>query len=635
MPNPWERPSTTPDADTKLNAPSQENPPWVRSQDPYASPEELAPSAPTRTRQDIRGHLAAGMRGALEAIPGGTDLSAAVKEYFGNPLTGEEASGDFTRSKRDIEAKNALYAKEHPKSYFAGQVAGTVGSLLAPEAAGANIIGRGLQVERALAKPLTKVFGSALEGELAAKTLMGAGTGAAQGAIHGLGTGVGEERLTNALQEGTLGAILGAPGALAGSAIAAGGRKAGEALGLLSKPAAVPTASEIKNIAQRGYGAAEQAGLSINTSGLNKLLGDVNRSLTKANYSPKYNPEHRILQQHIDSINPGLSGGPRSMSINDLRQVREAVDDIAYNFNNDPSLRRVAARYRKTIDNFMDTLNPSHASVKPGYNAGTTVIAFKQADSVWKQYSKLDELNKAYARSVNNAANARGSKDVSTMYRTQLKNILNDIDTGRDFRWNKDEVDALRQVVHGGMLEKGAEFASRFSPFSRNLISATPIIGAFANPWALTLTGAGAAGDIAKRKLIKEGAKRFEDIVAAGKPAVESGRFGVSPTESLAARTYGVPLATYDALRPRAPTAVMAEDYDKIAPSEDYEQFENPRNTRASGGRLGNRDYPAKRLSRVERAAKRAMDAIALESKPLMDQPDQVIADALKLAAQK
>jgi hypothetical protein len=569
------------------------------------------------------------MRGALEAIPGGTDLGALVKEYTGNPLTGEKASGDFTRSKRDIEAKNALYAKEHPKSYFGGQVAGTIGSLLVPEAAGANIIGRGLQVERALAKPISKVLGSAVEGELVAKGLMGAGTGAAQGAIHGLGTGVGEERLTNAMHEGMLGAILGAPGAVAGSVIAKQGRKAGEALGLLSKPAAVPTASELKNIAQQGYGAAEQAGLRVNTSGLKQLFSDVNQSLTKANYSPKY---HAELQQHINSINPNLSGNPASMSINELRHVREAVDDIAYNFTNDPSLRRVAARYRKTIDNFMDNLNPSHASVKPGYNTGNTVNTFKQADSVWKQYSKLNQLNKSYTRSFNNAANARGNKDVSTMYRTQLKNILNDIETGRDFRWSKDETDALRQVVHGGIGERTAELASRFSPFERTVLSATPIAGAFANPWALALSGAGLAGDFAKRKLIKDSAKRFGDIVAAGKPAVESGRFRVSPTESLAARTYGVPLGTFKGIEPRAPSPVYAED---VAPSEDYEQFENPRNGRAAGGRLGNRDYPAKRLTRVERAAKRAMDAIAHETKPLMEQPDQVIADALKLASGK
>ena len=632
MPNPWDRPLETSREDEAPAEQTSETPPWLRPQNPYASPEELAPSAPLKTRQDLRGHVAAGMRGALEAIPGGTDLGAAVKEYFGNPLTGEKASGDFTRSKRDIEAKNALYAKEHPKSYFAGQVAGTVGSLLAPEAAGANIIGRGLQVERALAKPISKVLGSAVEGELVAKGLMGAGTGAAQGAIHGLGTGVGEERLTNAMHEGMLGAILGAPGAVAGSVIAKQGRKAGEALGLLSKPAAVPTASEIYSVAKQGYDAAEQAGLSINTSGLNKLLGDATQSLTKANYSPKYNTAHQILQQHIDRINPNLSGNPASISINDLRHVRKDVDDIAYNFTNDPSLRRVAARYRKTIDNFLDNLNPSQAAVRRGYNTGDTVNTFKQADSVWKQFAKLDELNKAYTRTFNNASNARGNKDVSTLYRTQLKNILNAIETGHDFRWSKDEVDALRQVVHGGLGERTAELASRFSPFERTVLSATPIAGAFANPWALTLTGAGLAGDFAKRKLIKQSAKRFGDIVAAGKPAVESGRFRVSPTESLAARTYGVPLGTFKGIEPRAPSPVYAED---VAPSEDYEQFESPRNTRASGGRLGNRDYPAKRLSRVERAAKRAMDAIALESKPLMDQPDQVIADALKLASQK
>lgn len=59
------------------------------------------------------------------------------------------------------------------------------------------------------------------------------------------------------------------------------------------------------------------------------------------------------------------------------------------------------------------------------------------------------------------------------------------------------------------------------------------------------------------------------------------------------------------------------------------------REERASGGRLDNRDYPAKRLTRMERAVKRARDAIALETKPLMDQPDHVVARALELATNK
>ena len=64
------------------------------------------------------------------------------------------------------------------------------------------------------------------------------------------------------------------------------------------------------------------------------------------------------------------------------------------------------------------------------------------------------------------------------------------------------------------------------------------------------------------------------------------------------------------------PLPVMAED----------------REQRASGGAVEKRDYPAKRLTRMERAVKRAQDAISLETKPLMDQPDHVIAHALEIS---
>jgi hypothetical protein len=67
------------------------------------------------------------------------------------------------------------------------------------------------------------------------------------------------------------------------------------------------------------------------------------------------------------------------------------------------------------------------------------------------------------------------------------------------------------------------------------------------------------------------------------------------------------------------PLPVMAEDREQ-------------REQRASGGAVGKRDYPAKRLTRMERAVKRAQDAIALETKPLMDQPDHLIAHALELS---
>ena len=65
------------------------------------------------------------------------------------------------------------------------------------------------------------------------------------------------------------------------------------------------------------------------------------------------------------------------------------------------------------------------------------------------------------------------------------------------------------------------------------------------------------------------------------------------------------------------------------------EEHEDDRGPYASGGSVKKRDYPAKRLTRMEKAVKRAQDAIALETKPLMNQPDHVIAQALEIAKVK
>jgi hypothetical protein len=56
---------------------------------------------------------------------------------------------------------------------------------------------------------------------------------------------------------------------------------------------------------------------------------------------------------------------------------------------------------------------------------------------------------------------------------------------------------------------------------------------------------------------------------------------------------------------------------------------ETARPQRASGGKVDKRDYPAKRLTRMERALKRAQNALAEETKPIMQMPDHLVALAL------
>ena len=56
------------------------------------------------------------------------------------------------------------------------------------------------------------------------------------------------------------------------------------------------------------------------------------------------------------------------------------------------------------------------------------------------------------------------------------------------------------------------------------------------------------------------------------------------------------------------------------------------RQNRASGGKIDKRDYPAKRLTRMEKALKRAQTALAEETKPIMKMPDHHVAQVLEQA---
>jgi hypothetical protein len=58
----------------------------------------------------------------------------------------------------------------------------------------------------------------------------------------------------------------------------------------------------------------------------------------------------------------------------------------------------------------------------------------------------------------------------------------------------------------------------------------------------------------------------------------------------------------------------------------------NNREKRASGGKVGKRDYPAKRLTLLEKAARKAHGELANGSKPLMNMPDEHIAHQLNMA---
>lgn len=578
--------------------------------------ERLGATAPTqeepapKTGQGLAGDVAATLRGVQEQVPFARDIGAAANAYIGNPLTGARPTKDFGKAKQELEARNAALAEEHPWSYGAGEGAGGLASLAVPQAAGANLLGRAAKGEALAAKYLTPILGSKAEAGLVTKLGSGALAGATQGAIHGLGTGTGEERLDNAIGEGIAGAPLGVAGSALGHVGGAAARKVAEKLGYATPMAARATAADLYKQSKALYKQAEDAGLQVRSASLNKLHTDIKSKLSKLAYDPSLREEHRGLENALGR----LSNAKIPLTLEELDNIYRSTRPLSLNWTN-PEGRMMANTFRKEFSNFLDQLKPQDIITKKG-SASSIIGDWRNARHVWKQEEKMKLLEQA-ATDAEIDAEIRGvGGDLANAQRKNVGRLLKDIKRQKDFRWSPDEIQAMEEFVKGGVTRKVSRLAGSLSPLHNNMMGKLNLMHLLYSPTTGAIpAAAGVAGKYTEGKLMKAAEENLKDIIAAGGQSAKIP--AANPMTSLKGRAVGVPTTVSPLFTPSAP--VYAED----------------REERAAGGRLGNRDYPAKRLSRVERAAKRAMDSIALETKPLMDQPDQVIADALKLASQK
>lgn len=604
MAGPWEK---------YQKAPASEGP-WTKYRQP-SEPEAETEEQP-KTEQGLRGDTAAFLRGVSEQIPFARDIGAAAKAYVGNPLTGERPTGDFAKSKRALETRNAQLAAEHPWSYGAGEVAGGVGSLAVPEAMGANLIGRGAQAEAAVANKLAPILRSPAEAKLLAGAGTGAVAGAAQGAIHGLGTGTSaEDRLSNATGEALVGAPLGAAGSAVGHLGARAVRKAGELAGVATPKAKLPTSQDILSQASREYDYAKSFGTKVKSSAVNDLYKKIMSDFRKEAYNPGYN-EHAVMNTPLRE----LSSVSQPLTLDDLDILHRMSNAAAKDWTN-PTGQNLARIYRKNFREFMDNLTPNEL-ITPPKQASQAVNAWNNARNLWKKGKKIRELQMAESIAANRAAKSGVGGNFNNLYRSEVEKILAQANkAGGSSPWTIDERRAMEDFVKGGVTQNLARNVGRLSPAHHGMMATAELIAAMSHPGAAAATAAaGLTGRKLEDYLTKAAGEELKSLVAVGGKRANIPKY--NPLESVRGRAVGIPSTTSPVFTPALEAPVFAEDY------EDREE-------RASGGRLSKRDYPAKRLTRVEKALKRAQQSIALETKPLLDHPDEHIAQALDIAMNK
>jgi hypothetical protein len=547
----------------------------------------------------VAGTVAAGLRGMREYLPFARDIGAGAEAL--------RKGVSFEEEKRRQEAMDAALAAEHPYAYGAGEVAGGIGSMLAPEAAGLGLAGKGAKAEEAAAKFIAEKA-PYLASETEAKMLTGLGSGAisgaAQEAVHGLGTGVGEERLEHAAEEAPMGLLGGAAGSVLGHGAARLGRKAGELTGLVEPLAKAPTREELKDIAKTGYKAVKDEYVTFKTKPLQDLYKRTYAALDKAGFDEE---AHKRVMPALNR----LKDAKKPMTLDQLDRINRMLNPISANYQ-EPENRMMAGIIKQNLGDFLDNVKDTDLISKSG--AGQKGIeGLKTGRQYWKQQKKLESLEEAKKTAELRAASTGSGGNFNNAYRQEIRKIYDKNKRGK--LYTPDELQAMREFVMGGSARNLLRMAEVLSPVHHRTMGALELLHGFSNPvGTLGAAGLGYGAHYGEQYLANKAANRLEDIIARG--GSKSTLPSLNPMESIAGRT----AATLAVMAPyNMPNEIVSED----------------RGEYASGGKVGKRDYPAKRLTRMEKAVKRAQQAIALETKPLMERPDEQIAKALEIASNK
>ena len=336
-------------------------------------------------------------------------------------------------------------------------------------------------------------------------------TTAKQDVIGGVAAGAGQE--IGREVGGETGALIGgvlAPVAAGISVIPLNAAK-NTAKNLLDKGAAsslikksAPNIETLKDTARGIYKSLDDSGVSISSKSFDGLADDITGTLKKEGaakvLTDKAIAVSNVIQEQKGSIK----------TLSELDTIRKQAKTVADSL--DPAESRLGVIAVNKIDDFLDNIG---GEITQGKEAGQ---AFKAARDLWQRAKKTELLEQAITNARNQASGFENG------IRTQFRQILKRIDTGKIKGYSKEEKDAIRRVVQGTKAGNVAKFLGKFGVLdgvtSRSLTTASGIGLAGAaggTPAALAVPIIGQISGALAQRLTLNNAKMAQSIIKAGK----------------------------------------------------------------------------------------------------------------------
>lgn len=378
-------------------------------------------------------------------------------------------------------------------SGLTGKIAGTAGEL-APAAVG---IGQALR---------------SLAGKLPSVTT---GETAGRGVVRQLGETTAKQDITGALAAGAGQEIGREVGGETGAMI--GGIVAPIAVGIPISTAktqadkilkkSAPSVDDLKDTARSIYKSLDESGVKIPKNSFDNLADDIERTLRKEGSDVDLTPKAIAVVKRL------VAEKGQDKSLTDIDTLRKVARNAAD--SSDRAESRLGAIAIEKIDDFLDDVG---GQVTQGKTAGE---AFKSARDLWQRARKTEVLDQAIKNAENQASGFENG------IRTQFRQILKKIDTGKLKGYTEEEKAAIRKVVQGTTAGNVARFFGKFGVLDGVTSRSLTTMGGIGLTGAATGSGIAAAtvplfgqmsGALAQRMTLNN-AKMANAMVRAGKNA--------------------------------------------------------------------------------------------------------------------
>lgn len=375
----------------------------------------------------------------------GTALNMAGEAMtFG--LIGDEASaaveslvpGVDYETRRDHYRNNEASLRE--RSPAAGFAADAVGGL-----AGAALpVGAAMQA-----------------GSVPARVAKSIGAGGVMGGLYGFSEGEGglESRLDDAATGTAIGAGAGAVAPVVGSAVQKLANRVPRVAAVRAARQTAKTAEGQRAASGALYDQFQDAGAEISLPAFRRIAGGMNKAMGEIEPNPsmpgplgKPSSGSRKIAKTLMAIDDDMSqfaGQNPGLPLQALDDVRKELGRLGQKV--DPATFRPtrgavsAQRATATLDDMIDNLRPEDI-VDGDYE--TAISALKKARAAWRQSIKTQKVENAIDLSEDYLSGAESG------LRNQIRTILRQNKKSNLF--NKQEEGALRKIIGGSMLSRGA-----------------------------------------------------------------------------------------------------------------------------------------------------------------------------------